>query len=278
MRWRWLMLLAAPVLWVAVLDVAPLAEMARISLLDAYPTLPGRPGSYGFGNYAALVGNPIYRGAFLRSLLFAAGCTALALLIAYPLAYYVALVLPPRRRAAALLLLSAPFWTSEIVRVFAIMQLFGAGGAVNAALLRTGLVATPARLLYTPFSLGFGMVSAVLLSMLLPLVDALGRLPRPLLDAAADLGAGSWRRLWRVTLPLTAGGIAAGCILAFLLSSGAFAVPALLGGPDTTLFAMIIAGFFGSGADRWPMGAAFGLALLAATLLASGALARLRRA
>ena len=271
--WASMLMVAGPTAWVAVANLGPLVEMARISLLDVYPAAPGETPAYGLGNYAAFLGSPMYRGAFLRSLAFAAACTAGSLITAYPLAYFIALIVPPRRRFAALLALVAPFWTSEIVRIFAVAQLLGARGPINAVLLWTSLADTPATLLYTPFSVGFAMTYAALLSMLLPIYAALDRVPRSLLDAATDLGAGSWRRLWRVTLPLTRSGAVSGCVLVFLLSTGAFAVPTLLGGPDTTLFSMTIQSFFGSAANRWPLGAAFSLILLGAALAVGSALA-----
>ena len=101
---------------------------------------------------------------------------------------------------------------------------------------------------------------------------ALDKLPRDLLDAASTYGAGPWQRLLHVTLPLSIGGVATGSALVFLLSLGTFAVPVLLGGPDTTLFAVTISGFFASAANRWPVGAAFSVILLAAGGLVAGCL------
>jgi len=259
------LLLLGPVLWVAGANLAPLVEMARISLLDVYPAAPDHVPRYGLANYA-LLASPIYRGAFLRSLGFAALTTLLTLLLAYPLAYAIAFATPARQRLRRLLLLIAPFWTGEIVRIFAIMLLLANRGAVNGVLRWAGIIEDPLPLLYNPFSLAAGMVYVVLLAMLLPLYAALEKLPRDLLEAAAGLGAGPWTRLRRVTLPLTREGIAAGSALVFLISLGTFAVPSILGGADTTLFSMTIGGLFASSAGRWPLGAAFGLTLLAAGL------------
>jgi len=161
-----------------------------------------------------------------------------------------------------LLLLIAPFWSSEIVRAFAIMLLLANHGAVNFTLRWLGITEAPLPLLYNQFSVGFGMLYAVLLAMLLPLYASLTRLPTELLDAAANVGAGPCSRLVHVTLPLTRDGIAAGCALVFLTSLGAFAVPTLLGDADTTLFSMTIGSMFASSAGRWPLGAAFGLIML----------------
>jgi len=251
--------------------------MIRISLLDAYPTAPEHVARYSLDNYAAFLQSPIYRAAFLRSLRFATITTLLSLLLTYPLAYHIALKVPLERRAGRLLLLIAPFWTSEIVRIFAIILLLANRGAINMVLRRAGLIATPLPLLYNAFSVSFGMLYTMLLSMLLPLYAALDRLPRSLLDAGSDLGAGPWQRFLHLTLPLTAGGIVSGCVLVFLLSLGVFAEPMLLGGADTTLFAMTIGGMFADSAGRWPLGAAFSLILLLTALALSLALIALVR-
>lgn len=261
-----ILLLGGPVLWVAGANIAPLVEMARISLLDIYPAAPEHVARISLDNYATFLTSAIYRGAFVRSLVLSSVVTGLALLLAYPLAYLIAVRLPPRRRLRYLLLLIAPFWTSEILRAFAIMLLLAHRGAVNAVLEWIGFTDAPLPLLYNSFSMGYGMVYAVLLGMLLPLYAALSRLPAELLDAAANVGAGPWRRLIHVTLPLTRDGIAAGCALVFLSSLGAFAVPTLLGGAGTTLFSMTIGSMFASSAGRWPLGAAFGLIMLGSGL------------
>lgn len=270
-----ILLFGGPMLWVAGANIAPLIEMARISLLDLYPAPPGHIARVSLDNYTAFLASAIYRGAFLRSLVLSAVITGLALLLSFPLAYLIAIRLPARRRTRHLLLLIAPFWTSEVLRAFAIMLLLANRGAVNGALRWVGLTDGRLSLLYTPFSMGFGLLYAALLAMLLPLYASLSRLPVELLDAAANVGAGPWRRLIHVTLPLARDGIAAGCALVFLASLGAFAVPALLGGAGTTLFAMTIGGMFASSAGRWPLGAAFGLIMLGSGLGIGGAIMRL---
>ncbi|MEO8715038.1 MAG: ABC transporter permease [Acetobacteraceae bacterium] len=263
-------LVIGALLWVGAVNIAPLIEMARISLLDAYPTLPGHVAGYGIGNYATFLESPLYRDAFLRSMGFAAATAILTLIVVYPLAYHIAINVAPARRVRHLLLLAAPFWTSEIVRIFAITLLLSHRGGANILLRWIGLADAPLPLLYNRFSVGFGMVYAMLLVMLLPLYAALDKLPRSLLDAASDLGSGPWTRLWRIVLPLTRGGIVSGCVLVFLLATGAFAVPMLLGGADTTLFSLTIGGFFSNAEGQWPMGAAFSIIMLVAASAVAG--------
>lgn len=272
-RWPRRLFIAVPVLWVAAAHVGPLLAMARISLLDAYPAAPGTAAVLGGRAYAAFLDGPGYRAALGHSLWMAAAATGIALTLAWPLAWHVAMEVPPAQRTRRLALLAAPFWTSEVLRMFALVLLLANRGALNAVLRWTGLTDAPVPLLYGTGAVLAGMVYTVLLTMLLPLFAALDRLPPDLLDAAADLGAGPWRRQALIALPLAAGGVASGVALTFLLCLGVLAAPALLGGAGTPSFASVIAGFFGGASGRWPMGAAFGLVLLAAGTACAGALA-----
>jgi spermidine/putrescine transport system permease protein len=261
------------VLWVAAAHVGPLLAMARISLLDAYPAAPEAAAVLGGHAYAAFLNGPGYRAALGQSLGMATAATGIALVLAWPLAWHVAMEVPPAQRTRRLALLIAPFWTSEVLRMFALVLLLANRGALNAVLRWAGLADAPVPLLYGTGAVLAGMVYTVLLTMLLPVFAALDRLPRDLLDAAADLGAGPWRRQGLIVLPLAAGGIASGVALTFLLCLGVLAAPALLGGAGTPAFAAMVAGFFGGASGRWPMGAAFSLVLLATGTACAAALA-----
>ena len=160
---------AGPVLWIVIANIGPLLEVLLISLRDSYPTAPGHSAGYNFNAYFVFAASSAYQYALLRSLLFAALATLGSLVLCYPLAYYIALKVPAEQRARRLLLLVAPFWTSEVVRVFAIALLLSNRGAANLVLRWTGLIEEPLPLLYGRFSVAFGMMYVVLLSMLLPL-------------------------------------------------------------------------------------------------------------
>ncbi len=270
-----IVLLAIPLVWVAVAHIGPLVAMARISITDVYPGPPGRIPEFSLAAYASFWEQAGYRASLLRSLGLASAATVAALLLSYPLAYHIAVRVAPARQASRLMLLVAPFWTSEVLRLFALLLLLANRGAVNAALRWAGLTDAPLHLLYGGGAVLAGTVYTVMPCMLLPLYAALNRLPADLLDAASTLGAPSWSRFWHVTLPLTAGGVAAGAALTFLASLGLFAAPALLGGAGVPVFSTTIADLFGAASSRWPEGAAFGFILLlagtacAATLAAS---------
>ncbi len=268
-----LVLLAVPLVWVAIAHIGPLIAMARISVTDVYPGPPGHVPAFSTAAYASFGDHGGYRASLLHSLGLASAATFAALLLCYPLAYQVALRVAPSRQASRLMLLVAPFWTGEVLRMFALVLLLANRGAVNAALRWAGVTDAPPHLLYGSGAVLAGTVYTVLPCMLLPLSAALNRLPTDLLDAASTLGAASWSRFWHVTLPLTAGGVATGAALTFLASLGLMAAPALLGGAGVPVFATTIADLFGAASFRWPQGAAFGFILLLAGTACAAALA-----
>jgi spermidine/putrescine transport system permease protein len=262
-----------PLAWVALAHLGPLVAMARISLLADYPGRPGAAAAWSVAAFAAFLANRGYQLSLMRSLLLAAAAALLALVAAYPLAYHVALKISRTRRAWCLMLLIAPFWTSEVLRLFGLVLLAAHGGAMNAVLRGLGLA--PLALLYGTGAVLAGLILTVFPIMLLALYAALDRLPAAALAAARTLGARAWVRLVRVTLPLTVRGVAAGVMLTCLACLGLFAAPALLGGPTTPVFATVIVDLFGAASGRWPMGAAFGFILLSVGTLTAAGLAAL---
>ena len=260
-RGAWLLLL--PMLLVLVLLVLlPQALMLEASL--------GRRTSFGGIAHALQAGNyvralePLYLVIFGRSIWLALSTTLLTLLVAYPVAYWIALVAPPPKRGLLLALIVLPFWTSFLVRMYAWVFLLRSEGPLN--LLLQGLGLPRLELLYTPFAVLIGQVYGELPFMVLPLYVALERLDPSLLEAAADLGASPARSLLRVTLPLTAPGIVAGCVLVFIPSLGAYLAPDLLGGAKTVYIGSLIQSQFAVARDV-PFGAALSFLLSLGVLL-----------
>ncbi|MGS4946054.1 ABC transporter permease [Meridianimarinicoccus sp. RP-17] len=277
-RRQFLILMIFPVLWVLTQHLGPMLYMIRVSLTDAYPVAPGVEQSFTLEHYAKFFTNSIFWQPFFRTLTFAATFTFCTLIITYPVAYFLARHVSRRNQMRFLLLLLIPFWVGEIVRTYAIMILLGNTGAVNLALQTLGLVDRPIPFMYTSFSMGMGIVYLTALYMLLPLYSALEKLPQSMNEAAADLGAGAWTRFRRISLPLTIEGISSGCTLVFLISTGFYATPVLLGGPSTTVFAETIAGFFHVAGDEWPTGAAFATIMFMAALVITFAFQKLMNA
>jgi len=274
-RRQFWILAALPILWVLTQHLGPMLQMLRVSLTDAYPVAPGVEQQFSIDSYRRFFGDSIFWMPFFRTLSFAAVFTFCTLVITYPVAYFLARHVSRENRMLMLLLLLIPFWVGEIVRTYAIMILLGNTGAVNMVLRFVGLIDRPIPFMYTTFSMGVGIVYLTALYMLLPLYSALEKLPTSLNEAAADLGAGAWTRFRRVTLPMTLEGISSGCTLVFLISTGFYATPVLLGGPSTTVFAETIAGFFHVAGDEWPTGAAFATIMFLAALIITGAFQKL---
>ena len=277
-RRQFLILAAFPILWALSQHLGPMLQMFRVSLTDAYPVAPGVEQNFTLDNYVRFFGDSIFWMPFFRTLIFAGVFTFCTLLITYPVAYFLARHVSRKNQMLFLLLLLIPFWVGEIVRTYAIMILLGNTGAVNLVLTTFGLVDRPIPFMYTSFSMGVGIVYLTSLYMLLPLYSALEKLPKSMNEAAADLGAGAWTRFRRISLPLTIEGISSGCTLVFLISTGFYATPVLLGGPSTTVFAETIAGFFHVAGDQWPTGAAFATIMFAAALLITAAFQKIMSA
>lgn len=274
-RRQFLVLAALPVIWVLSQHLGPMLQMLRVSLTDAYPVAPGVEQHFSLESYGRFFGDSIFWMPFFRTLAFAGVFTFCTLILTYPVAYFLARHVSRKNQMLFLLLLLIPFWVGEIVRTYAIMILLGNTGAVNLVLRSFGLIDRPIPFMYTSFSMGVGIVYLTALYMLLPLYSAMEKIPKSMGEAAADLGAGAWVRFRRVTLPMTIEGISSGCTLVFLISTGFYATPVLLGGPSTTVFAETIAGFFHVAGDEWPTGAAFATIMFAAALLITGAFQKL---
>lgn len=274
-RRQFLMLAIFPVLWVLTQHLGPMLQMLRVSLTDAYPVAPGVETHFTLDHYQSFFKNSIFWMPYFRTLIFGVSMTFCTLLLTYPVAYFLARHVKRKNQLLLLLLLLLPFWVGEIVRTYAIMILLGNNGAVNLILKSIGFIERPIPFMYTGFSVGMGIVYLTALYMLLPLYSALEKLPKSFTEAAADLGAGPWTRFRRVTLPLTLEGISSGCTLVFLISTGFYATPVLLGGPSTTTFAETIAGFFHVAGDQWPTGAAFATIMFLTALIMTGVFQRL---
>ena len=205
-----------------------------------------------FGNYATIFfQDDLYLRAYVSSLGFAALTTVICLAIGYPFAYFLARSRPDIR-PALLMLLMLPFWTSFLLRVYAWKMLLADNGVFNNMALALGLLDQPLKLMNTPFSLTLGMVYTYLPFMVLPLYANLVKLDLRLLEAAQDLGASPWQAFWRITVPLSKGGIIAGALLVFIPCVGEYVIPELLGGPETLMIGRVLWDEFFANND-WPM-------------------------
>jgi spermidine/putrescine transport system permease protein len=252
-------LLAAPaVLWLGLLIILPHVELLVLSLRERV-----RPRIYrfGFGNYLSFLTEPLYWQTFARTAIFSIIVTAATLVVAFPIALFIAKHARGRTRGVLFLLCLLPFWVSELVRTLGWMILLRETGVLSAALRRLGLVDHPVEFLYNDGAVLLGLVYGGLLFMVVPLVNALDSLDDSLIEAGYDLGGSRWTVLRRIVIPHAMPGIVAGSIIVFMLTVGNFATPVLLGGKNglwftEQIYAQFITRF------NWQQGAAFGMLLL----------------
>jgi spermidine/putrescine transport system permease protein len=211
--------------------------------------------------------------AFKNTLILAPLGTLICLLIAYPLAYFLALRTSPRWRTVLLILVIVPFWTSILIRSYAWIYLLG-GQGIPSLLNALGL-GNP-RLINTPFAVLVGIVYGYLPLMVFPIYVALERLDKRLLEASSDLGSPPWRSFVQVTLPLSMPGVATGCMLVFILLMGEFLIPAMLGGGKVFFIGNALVDLFLQ-SRNWAFGSAVAVALVLVMLVTVAAYLRFTR-
>jgi spermidine/putrescine transport system permease protein len=218
--------------------------------------------------YAAVLTRKIYLVVFLRSLAISSAAALLAILLAYPVAYFIAF--RAKAKFIWLLLVTIPFWTSYLLRVFAWKVILGFNGVINSTLTGLHLVSAPLSiLLYNPWAVLITLVHGYAAFAILPIFVALEKLDPALLEAAADLGDPPFWRFARITLPLSLTGVLAAFVLIFIPATGDYVTPSLVGGPEGLMIANLIQVQFGR-VDNWPLGAA--LAITTIVLVAFAAL------
>jgi putative spermidine/putrescine transport system permease protein len=257
-----LLVLPACLLVLGVL-IGPMILMFRISLNQFSPTQLMIE-AFSFDNYVRAASDPYYRDIILTTLGMALLCTALSLVIAFPAAYWVGR-LQSRWKSLVVIATLFPLLVGNVVRSAGWMALLEHDGLINAALRRARLIAEPLTLMYTPKAVVFGIVAVVLPYMILTIAAVIESIPRDLEDAAANLGASGMKTWWRVILPLSMPGVAAGSILVFVLCMNTYATAVLLGGPRFKMMAPAVFDQFVRG-NNWPMGATLAFMLLAVTI------------
>lgn len=256
-------LLGPGTLWLVVFFLIPLAIMLAFSVRER--------GLYGGVEPGVTVKHylrffdPLYLGIFRRTFVLATITTVLCLVLGYPMAY--AIARSGRWKNLLLFLVILPFWTSLLVRTYAMIFLMRDTGLINTWLLDLGLVPRPLTLLYTEGAVVAGLVYGYLPFMILPVYASLEKLDLSLLEAAEVLGARPAARFVRITVPLTLPGIIAGCLLVFVPALGSFLGPDLLGGAKHMMIGNLVQNQFGA-ARNWPFGSAVSFVLMAVVLIA----------
>ena len=257
------LLLTPVVLWLGLLIVLPHVEMLLISLRERVS-----PQVYRFSlkHYEAFFIEPLYWITFARTALYALLVTVITLLIAFPIAYYIAKIARGRARSILFILCLLPFWVSELVRTLGWMILLRETGIISRTLQLVGLSAGPIEFLYNDAAMITGLVYTSLLFMLVPLVTTLEGLDDALVEAGYDLGGNAFTVLREIIIPFAMPGIVAGCIVVFMLSLGNYVAATLLGGKSSLWFTEQIYNQFIT-RFNWEQGSAFGFLLLALSSL-----------
>ena len=255
-----------PLLWLGAFFVLPVLLMAAFSFR---PDMRGdlfQPWIPTLDQYASVADTTSYLRLLGISALTALGIALAAVILAYPLAYFLALRAGPRA-GFYLILLLVPFWTSFLLRVMAWKIMLGSDGVVNSFLIYIGLIEEPlTALIYNRTAVVLTLIYVWIPFAALPILAALQRIDNSLFEAAADLGARPYHQFMRIALPLSLPGVVASFFMVFIPTIGEYATPLLVGGSRGFLYGNIIKDFF-TKAVNWPLGSALSMIMLAATLI-----------
>jgi len=267
-------LLGLPLAWLAVFFLVPIAIVAAYSF-DVY-SLNSGPHGFTLTAWHDFLHSSVYLKLFWKSVKLSLTVSAIIVLLAYPLAYYLALS-GTKRKYILLLLLIAPFLTSYLLRVLAWKVILGNQGAVNTFLFWTGLRSPDhplSQLLYSRFAVMLVLGYIWLPFVALPIFVSLESLDRRLLEAASDLGASRLQAFRRVTLPLSLPGVVAAFLFVFIPTLGEFVTPSLVGGASGYLYGNQIVDLFGTGFPDWETGSVLAIFLLGVVAILTVVFAR----
>ena len=207
----------------------------------------------------------IYVDIFARTFYIGCVVTILCLLLGFPVAYWLA-TLPEGKSNLLMICVLLPFWTSLIVRTAAWIVLLQSDGLINRSLLFLGVIDAPVQLVFNRTGVIIAMTHVLLPFMILPLYSVMKNIPTNYVRAAISLGAHPFVAFWRVYVPQTFAGLAAGALLTFILAIGYYVTPALVGGAADQMVSYFVA-FYTNKTVNWGMASALGSLLLIATLL-----------
>src|SRR5206468_650515 len=255
-------LLGLPVAWLVVFFIVPIAIVAAYSF-DVYSLFPGKHG-FTLAAWREFLHSSVYLKLFWKSVKMSLIVSAIIVVLAYPLAYFLALS-GTKRKYVLLLVLIAPFLTSYLLRVLAWKVILGDQGVINTFLFWTGLRSPGhpiSQLLYSRFAVMLVLGYIWLPFVALPIFVSLESLDRRLLEAATDLGASRVTAFRRVTLPLSLPGVVAAFLFVFIPTIGEFVTPSLVGGANGYMYGNQIVDLFQTGFPDWETGSVLAIFLL----------------
>ena len=268
LRWRALMLrhewirgylLLSPTAFVMItMLIAPIISLVAMSFWTQEYFEIHR--EFTFANYAKALNifgaeDKIYALLLLKSIRMSLTATIAVVLLAYPMAYFLAFRVT-KNKLMWIILITVPFWTSYLLRVFAWKVILGYNGVINSGLISAGILSEPLEfLLYNPTAVTITLAHAWAAYAILPIYVSLEKIDRSLLEAATDLGDTPIQRFWRVTFPLSLPGLIAATLLVFIPTVGDYVTPNLVGGTSGIMIGNIIQSLFGK-ANNQPLGSA----------------------
>lgn len=254
-------MVSPPFIYAVALLAVPLGAIVLFSFwTQDYLTLITEPT---LANYREAWDNPLYGELLQRSLWIAAAATAVTVVLAFPIAYFVSFHVRPERKSLWLFLITIPFWTSYLIRVFLWKVILGFNGVLNTSLQGLGLIEEPLTfILYNANAVVITLAHAFAPFAILPIFVALERIDRSLLEAGRDLGETTLMTFWRVTLPLAMPGVVAAVLIVFIPTIGDYVTPRLVGGPEGSMIANMIQVQF-LRLNNAPMGAALAVIAMA---------------
>lgn len=254
-------LFSGPALWWGLVLLVPYLMMLAISFYTQQ--FPFHVPDFQLGNYLTLIGDSQYYGVLGRSVKVALLVSIAAFCLSYPLAYFLAFkVQSSRLRMFLYIATIVPLWVSYLLRAYTWKTILGSEGILNSFLMWLGIIDQPSTIfLYNEFAMVITMAYIFTPFMVMPIYASLEKIPRSLMEASKDLGAGRWKTFGKITLPLTMPGILAGFTFTFGLSVGDFISPILVGGPYSNMIANVVATQFGISMN-WPLGSALSVVLL----------------
>jgi spermidine/putrescine transport system permease protein len=259
---RWLIFLSVAIVPVG-LVLAPIASFLVLSFFRAEKSVIVRDAT--LANYASFFSNWTYAGTFLGTLALCFQVMLVSVILGYPIAWFI-WQQRGSRRYLLLLLAVVPLFMSYIVKLYTLRSMLGLNGLVNQLLLGVGALDKPSQIfLFNQRAVLITMVVIYLPFVILPIFLALERIPKSLLNASTDLGAGAWDTFRRIVLPLSLPGTIGGALFAFVLALGDFITPQMVGGTTGFTIGRVIYSQFGLAYD-WPFGAAMAAILLATSL------------
>jgi len=256
-------------LWLAIFFVLPLVVMAALSL-ETGNLIDGFTMTWHWANYSDVLSS--YHTQLVRSLVYGGLATLVSIVLAYPMAYWIAFY-GGRNKSTYLFLVLLPFFVTFVLRTVAWQFLLGDQGLVLSWLKNAGIVGQDFHVLATAFAVVAGLVYNYLPFMLLPIYVSLERIDGSLLEAAGDLYANRTQTLLRVVLPLTIPGIFAGVLLTFVPAASDYVNASILGGTGQTMIGNIIQTLYLTNSD-YPRASALSIVLMAILVIGIFAYAR----